>query len=352
MAKSISLKMLLWLLSGLLLLPFSLSADPVQWSVKVKGDGTDSPIVVVTAKVAGGYHLYAPSNPQPGGVPLSFVFDKLNGVSVSGKPKADKGFKKVYNDIFEQDEHFYEGAVSFSQKLKPTAEKFSLQVEVNGQVCNDGGCFPVHFQQTVSGTAKLAADVKDEEPTEESVAENTSQQAVTDMVDSVHSAEVLLPVANSTGVDASDISWWDNVESEFKQFGVAPGTQGMSLLYIFIAGFLGGLIALFTPCVWPMIPMTMSFFLKKKGSRKKSISQASLYGLAIVVIYVGVGLVITVIFGASTLNNLATSAIFNIIFFALLVLFAISFMGGFELTLPSKWTNKMDSKVDTSKGLV
>lgn len=182
-------------------------------------------------------------------------------------------------------------------------------------------------------------------------AEEEKTEALTDMVDSLHADETLLPEADNSNVSAMQTSYWQNVESEFKQFGEDGATQGRSLLYIFIAGFLGGLVALVTPCVWPMIPMTVSFFLKKKnGGKKRAVGQAALYGTGIVVIYVGLGLIITAIFGASALNNLATSAIFNIIFFALLVLFAISFMGGFELTLPASWTNKMDAKVDSTTG--
>lgn len=349
------LKPLLLLFAAILFMPAAMSADHVKWSTSIKGQGTESPSIVVTAKIDGGFHLYAPSNPQPGGVPLSFDFVKLSGASTVGKPVASKGYKKVYSDVFMQDEHFYEGTVSFTQKLKPKADKFSVQVEVKGQVCNDGGCFPVYFQQTVSGNAKMPedADKKAEEEAKEENAENT-ENAVTDMVDSLHAAETLLPEADNSGVDAYNASWWQNVESEFKQFGKDSDTQGRSLLYIFLAGFLGGLVALVTPCVWPMIPMTVSFFLKKKsgGKNKRAVGQAAMYGIAIVVIYVGLGLIITAIFGASALNNLATSAIFNLIFFALLVLFAISFMGGFELTLPASWTNKMDAKVDSTTGFL
>ena len=140
------------------------------------------------------------------------------------------------------------------------------------------------------------------------------------------------------------------MEKELNAFSDEPAKQGQSLLYIFLAGFIGGLIALVTPCVWPMIPMTVSFFLKQNKSRKKSVMTASIYGLSIIVIYVGLGLIVTALFGASALNELATSAGFNIAFFLLLVIFAISFMGGFELTLPASWTNKMDSKVDSTTG--
>lgn len=330
----------------LMFLPLLGSAAPVQWSVKVTGQNTENPAVVITAQVASGYHLYAPSNPQPGGVPITFRFDNLKGAKLVGAPVANKKYTKAYNDIFEQDEHYFSGSVSFTQKLKPTAEKISVDVEVNGQVCNDGGCFPVHHAAKLTATAKMVAkdDAKE-------AAEEEKTEALTDMVDSLHADETLLPEADNSNVSAIQTSYWQNVESEFKQFGEDGATQGRSLLYIFIAGFLGGLVALVTPCVWPMIPMTVSFFLKKKnGGKKRAVGQAALYGTGIVVIYVGLGLIITAIFGASALNNLATSAIFNIIFFALLVLFAISFMGGFELTLPASWTNKMDAKVDSTTG--
>lgn len=340
---------LLWLLAIFLLLPAAMQADPVKWFVSVKGAGTESPALVITAKVDAGYHLYAPSNPQPGGVPLSFRFDALKGATLVGKPVADRKYTKAYSDIFEQDEHYFSGTVTFTQKLKPTADKFSVKVEANGQVCNDGGCWPVHHQQDVSGTAKAATEAVSEVGKKEDAEQKES--AMTDMADSLNVSETLLTEQNGTDVEAYKSSYWQNVESEFKQFGADPGTQGRSLLYIFIAGFLGGLLALVTPCVWPMIPMTVSFFLKKKdGGRKRAVGQAAIYGLGIIVIYVGLGLIITAIFGASALNNLATSAIFNIIFFALLVLFAISFMGGFELTLPASWTNKMDAKVDSTTG--
>lgn len=145
---------------------------------------------------------------------------------------------------------------------------------------------------------------------------------------------------------------WKNVEAELRQLEQAPQQNERSIIYIFIAGFIGGLIALVTPCVWPMIPMTVSFFLKQNKSKAKGIRTAVIYGLSIIVIYVILGLAVTLIFGASALNDLATNAIFNIIFFLLLVVFAISFFGGFELTLPASWTNKMDDKANAATGML
>ena len=187
--------------------------------------------------------------------------------------------------------------------------------------------------------------MKEEAKKAEEAQKDSMVNAITEMTDSLQSAEgFMTPGANMSGVNAD--KWWANVEAEMRVFEDAPDQQGRSLWYIFLAGFLGGLIALVTPCVWPMIPMTVSFFLKGNKSRSKAVSSAIIYGASIVVIYVALGLIVTAIFGASALNELATSAGFNVAFFLLLVVFAISFMGGFEITLPAKWTNKMDSKVD------
>ncbi len=329
------------------LVSFKASAGPVDWTAEIKNSGTENPVVVISATIAPGYHLYAPSSPEGGPVPLQFFFDDLKGVSLSGKPVANKKYSKEYNDIFEVDEHFFTGSVTFTQKLKPTAEKFSLKIELKGQACVDGACMPLNFSKTLSGTAKLAA--KEEAPVEdkavdnaETPAEEVAEEAAVASTDSV--AATVSPAGNA--------DLWANVESEFDA-AEEDATEDASLIYIFIAGFIGGLLALVTPCVWPMIPMTMSFFLKKKkGSKKNAVMTASLYGVSIIVIYVSLGLIITALFGASALNDLATNAIFNIIFFALLVLFAISFLGGFELTLPASWTNKMDSRVDATTGFL
>ena len=150
-----------------------------------------------------------------------------------------------------------------------------------------------------------------------------------------------------------DAALWTPVIDQLKAFGdTTVSATDTSWLFIFFAGFLGGLIALLTPCVWPMIPMTVSFFLKRTKDRKKAIRDAMTYGLSIIVIYLVMGLLITGIFGASALNDLSTNAIFNIIFFLLLVVFAISFFGAFEMVLPSSWTNKLDTKADSTTGII
>ncbi|MDE6786785.1 MAG: thiol:disulfide interchange protein, partial [Muribaculaceae bacterium] len=209
------------------------------------------------------------------------------------------------------------------------------------------------FRKAPVSTVSEVKDLPAPLPSAAEVSTEEKAEAIAEAVDSLHQADgPLVPGVLSNG-DVTKEGWWTNVEAELRAFEENAPEATSSLLYIFIAGFLGGLIALVTPCVWPMIPMTVSFFLKQnKKSRKKAISAAATYGGSIIVIYVLLGLAVTIIFGASALNNLATNAIFNIIFFLLLVVFAISFMGGFELTLPASWTNKMDSKVDATTGML
>ncbi len=324
------------------------AAASVQWSYKLVGDGTASPSVEITAAVPAGYHLYAQDNPAGGGSPLK-IYVEGAGVKADGKPTANRAYTKAYNDIFETDEHFYTGTVKFVQRLKPTAREYSVRIEVDGQICSDSECVRTGGSQTLKGKAPETAFGKDDAAAKTENADTQPDAAVTDSVTADQGA---VAAVDSTAVAPADAAWWDNVEAELKAYDNRDAAEDMSLLYIFLAGFLGGLIALMTPCVWPMIPMTVSFFLKQNKSRRGSVGQAALYGVSIVVIYVLLGLVITALFGASAMNDLATSAVFNIIFFLLLVVFAISFFGGFELTLPASWTNKIDAKVDTTTGIL
>jgi len=330
-------------LSTLLLLLFAVVAwaqQPVSWSVKIVGDGTENPAVQITAKVAGGYHMYSVDNPAGGSNPLQFYFEGLKGVTLVGKPVANKKYTVEFDEDFEVNQHFYTGTVVFTQKLKPTSKEYSLNLEVRGQACNDSGCV-----QISSGLKQL----KGKSPSAQEDPAGANADSATVATDSAVSDTA---AALSAPIPEGDKGIWANVEAELKQLEQTPEQSERSLLYIFIAGFIGGLIALVTPCVWPMIPMTVSFFLKQNKSRAKGIRTAIIYGLSIIVIYVALGLLVTAIFGASALNALSTNAIFNIIFFLLLVVFAVSFFGGFELTLPASWTNKMDEKSNTATGLL
>lgn len=344
------MKRLILSISLLVTVSVLMAADAVNWTIKLVGDNTQHPAIEAKAIISPGYHMFAIENPSGGSNPLEFFFD-LKGCKLDGKPTADKKYTKEYDDVFEVDQYFYTGSVTFTQKLTATEPDFSVNVEIKGQACDDMGCIPIFASQTLKGKAPVVAE-KNQGDNKENEASNPTDGAATlaAMTDSLQRSEsFMMPAANLSNVHA-DESWWENVEAELMVFSEDPGQQGRSLLYIFIAGFIGGLIALVTPCVWPMIPMTVSFFLKQNKSKRKSVMTAAIYGLSIIVIYVALGLIVTILFGASALNELATSAGFNIAFFLLLVLFAISFMGGFELTLPASWTNKMDSKVDTTTG--
>lgn len=338
---------LIFLLVGILGM---MAAGPVEWSFRIKGDKTATPVLEITAAIRAGYHLFSPDNPEGGSMPLTIRIE-TTGCKTEGAPSPDRKYTKAFNDIFEVNEHFYTGSVTFSQKLKPTSESYSVAVEVSGQACNDAECVQVGDSRTLKGNvpAALLADAADTKGEEKAAETADKSETIAANLDSLQQSETpLLPAASLDGDTRG--SWWENVEAEMAVFKDSPAQQERSLWYIFIAGFLGGLIALVTPCVWPMIPMTVSFFLKQNKTRRKAIGAALTYGISIIVIYVALGLLVTAIFGASALNELATSAGFNIAFFLLLVVFAISFLGGFELTLPSSWSNKVDSKVDSTTG--
>lgn len=322
--------------------------SPVNWTIKLIGNNTDSPAVQMTATIDAGYHMYSTDNDPMAGMPLEFFIEPV-GATLVGTPVANKQYTKHVDDIMGE-EHFYEGSVTFIQKLKPTAANFTVDVEIKGQACDDTGCVQIKGSKSLKGSAPVKVA---EEATAEEVKEEDKEVAVVDSTQTLAEAPMVSAVpANNKNMNDNPL--WNNVETQLTELGDsnAATKKESNLFWILLQGFLGGLIALVTPCVWPMIPMTVSFFLKQNKDRAKSIRTAMIYGVSIIVIYVAAGLIITAIFGASALNALSTSAVFNIIFFLLLVVFAISFLGGFELTLPSSWTNKMDSKVDSTTGLL
>jgi len=250
---------------------------------------------------------------------------------------------------------WYEKQAVFIQKIKLTAPTFSITGNVRAMACNDQSCLPPTTEEfTFTGKGTPAEATKPESLQKENIKSTFEPEQKSGILkaDTLMAARVVAVDSATVHTKNSENDLWTPVIDELNAFGENGGTAERSLLIIFFLGFGGGLLALLTPCVWPMIPMTVSFFLKRTKDRKKSIRDAVMYGIAIIVIYVVLGLIITAIFGASALNNLATNAIFNIIFFALLVLFAISFFGAFELTLPASWTTKLDSKADATTGIL
>ncbi len=333
---------------------------PVTWKIHLDDTGALEKSIVFTATADKGWHLYDMNLPEGGPISTSFTFETLMGAELIGTPTASVAPTTVYDEQFAMNLRWYPGTVSFTQKFKVTdAAKFKMEGQIEFMACNDETCLPpdqIDFSYTkrdirmdgaATGTTEetVEPEPSTEEPTEAPAIPATDTPAVGDQPKSQasHAPAVL--------TDAPAL--WTPVIDQLKAFGDATvAAADTSWLFIFFAGFLGGFIALLTPCVWPMIPMTVSFFLKRTKDRKKAIRDAVTYGLSIIVIYLVMGLLITGLFGASALNNLSTNAIFNIIFFLLLVVFAVSFFGAFELVLPAAWTNKMDAKADSTTGFL
>ncbi len=336
-----------WLLMAILSLPvFAQIQEPVKFKTEWKSLSANEVEIVFTGKIEKGWHVYSTDLPDGGPISATFNVDKLEGAELVGKLKpVGKEIDKM-DPIFGMQVRFFEGTAAFVQKIKLKGGKYDVSGYLQYGACNDENCLPptnVDFSfkgETAGGQA--VASAADEVETETTEAAGTDSAAV-----------ALTPLqigTNSGNVEASD--YWKPVIEELKAFGGNVNNESHSWWYIFFAGFVGGLLALFTPCVWPIIPMTVSFFLKRTKDKRKGIRDAWTYGASIVVIYVALGLAITLIFGASALNDLSTSAIFNIFFFLMLVVFAASFFGAFEITLPSKWSNAVDSKAERTTGLL
>ena len=336
---------------------------PVKWKIKLDDkNGAVEKELVFTATADKGWHLYDMNLPEGGPISTSFTFETLKGAELVGQPTSSVTPTTVFDEQFQMNLRWYAGSVTFTQKLKVTdAAKFKAEGAVEFMACNDETCLPpdqisfafdkkdVHVSEAAASNAP-AAETTGEEVTaaEEAQAETSAETSNAPATQ----PEVSTPQGTPGQLtEAPDL--WKPVVEELKAFGdTTLSSTDTSWLFIFFAGFAGGLIALLTPCVWPMIPMTVSFFLKRTKDRKKAIRDAVTYGLSIIVIYLVMGLLITGIFGASAWNDLSTNAIFNIIFFLLLVLFAVSFLGAFELVLPASWTSKLDSKADSTTGVL
>ena len=323
------------LLATLLAFASAVSAQkltPITWDASVTANSTDNATVTISAKIEKGWHLYGFNLPDDGPNSTSIVLNLPEGVTADGEITPSRQPVEKFDPIFSLKLAWWDADVTFTQKLKITDGKTH---EIDGYVyfqgCNDQTCIsPSKTPFNISvGTGPEAE--------EEATATDSVAPAVT------QTAQPATAAGNGT-------DWWAPVEITDSE---AERTSADNPWWvIFLWGFGGGLIALLTPCVWPMIPMTVSFFLKKSGNRRKAVTDALIYGISIVVIYLSLGLAITAIFGASKLNELSTNAIFNIAFFLLLVIFAISFFGGFDITLPSKWSNSVDAKAERATGLL
>lgn len=346
---------------SVLLLGMGLNAqvirDAVTWSRSVEDKSPTEKVLVFTATVKDPWHLYGTELPKGGPTPTHLLVDKIEGAElVGGLTSTQKPIEK-YDPNFEMTLRFFSGKVTFRQKIRITdPKKFAFVGAIRYMACNDEQCLPpANWEFTVQpkelGKLGDAAATKLTEETP-ATTEATATSLGEPSADSVASVDTL-SVAPQDTADLASSDLWAPVIPELKAYGDKALNQAEgSLWMLLVGGFLGGLVALVTPCVWPMIPMTVSFFLKRSSDRKKGIRDALLYGIGIIVIYVSLGLIVSAVFGSDALNNLATNAIFNVAFFILLVIFAISFFGAFELVLPTSWTAKMDAKADSASGFI
>lgn len=306
---------------------------PVTWSSSVEMNDERNGRLIFKASIDEGWHLYGIDLPDGGPNPTTFTFDKVEGMTLNGDITPSRKPHEQVDMVFHLKLNWWEDKVDFYQDftLNEPNGAYLVEASVRFQGCNDGSCIP---PSTETFDFKGGNVVSQNTPSEESL--QTDNKALTS------------PSAQESSVN----KWWNPVEFTDGASDNTASIAESSWWYIFLWGFIGGLVALLTPCVWPMIPLTVSFFLKKSNSRRRSIADAFTYGCAIVVIYLVLGLAITLIFGASKLNDLATNAVFNLLFFLLLVVFAISFFGAFDIKLPSKWSNSVDSKAERTTGIL
>ena len=327
--------------------------NPVHFSSALKmGKGAEAEIVF-TGKINKGWHVYSTNLGADGPIPATFHTDKMDGVELVGKLTPRGREISQYDNIFGMKLRYFENSVQFVQKIKFTKPNFKIDCYLEFGACNDEMCMPpTQVELHKSGKSPATAEATQPSPEELAKQKADSLAALAAQGDTV-AKDSAAPAVTADQLASLDMQkLYQPVVKELK--AQQESTKGnRSLWYIFAMGFVGGLLALLTPCVWPIIPMTVSFFLKRaKDDKKKGIRDAITYGVSIIVIFLLLALVVTALFGPETLNSLATNAVFNVFFFLLLVVFAVSFFGWFELTLPSSWGNKVDSKASSTTGLL
>ena len=319
-------KILFSLLLLLSTVVYAQSESPIKINASVDTEGAELTLKFV-AEIEPGWHLYSTGLADGGPTSATVTFETLEGAEVVGALTPGAGEIEIDDPIFEMKVKYFENSATLTQKLKLLGGDYRLQGYLRYGACNDENCLPpTTYEFDIKGAYGGATATSDK----------TAETAAVAVADGF----------------SSNLLWKPVVEELNAYQSVGAESASRSLWLTFLLGFGGGLLALLTPCVWPIIPMTVSFFLKRSGNRGKALREAALYGLSIVVIYLTLGLAVTAIFGASALNALSTNAVFNVFFFLLLLLFGASFLGGFELTLPSSWTNKGDSKASNTTGLL
>ena len=320
--------------------------DPVKFTSTLKTGNTSEGEIIFSGKIEKGWHVYSTGLGSDGPVSASFNVNKLDGVQLVGKLKPVGHEISNFDQMFGMNLRYFEHSVKFVQKVKFTKPNYTIDAYLEFGACNDENCMPpttVDIKKSGKSPA-VDADAKADAAVEAAQAQDQTAADTTATADSTVAAA---PIA----VDNDQL--WKPVVKELQAFGGNADIANHSLFYIFLMGLIGGLLALVMPCIWPIIPMTVSFFLKRaKDDKKKGVRDAVTYGISIVIIYLGLGILVTAIFGPSKLNELSTNAVFNIFLFLLLVVFALSFFGWFEIKLPDSWANSVDTKASNATGLI
>lgn len=355
------MKRILFLLFSFVLLAVTAAQAQVKFSVSTKRVSPTEIDVVFTGNIASGWHVYGTDIAPGGPTVATFGTDVLKGAKLKGALRAGAGLKRKQDPIFDMPVSYFEHTAQFTQRIELTEKQYEVKGYLRYGACNDENCLPPTTVEMsakgADGPEKAAAEAAPATADKQTETEAEAKElvpAMTDTATTVLSETAAAPAqAQTAALDSATIrQLWTPVTDKLQALGESHGAAGKGLLLIFGLGFLGGLLALVTPCVWPIIPMTVSFFLKRNNDRAKGIRDALTYGASIVVIYVLLGLVITSLFGASALNDLSTNAFFNIAFFLMLVLFGASFLGGFEIQLPTSWGNAIDAKASNTTGLL
>lgn len=320
-------------------------ADPVHFSSKLEMLGDNEAQIVFRANIDPGWHVYSTELGDDGPISATFNIVEMKGAETTGNLTHEGNELSRFDNMFGMVLRFFENNVTFIQKIRFTQPDYSIDCYLEYGACNDETCLPpsqIIFKKSGLSPVKTPSDTTTLAPVRKETTTTKSAENTLQAKDSIATAP-------QTAVN-SDNHLWEPVVDQLREYGDTDVNS--SLFYIFLAGLAGGFLALLTPCVWPIIPMTVSFFLKRNKDRSKAIKEAVIYGISIVVIYVALGVLVTLLFGASALNALSTNAVFNIFFCLLLIVFAASFFGAFEITLPSSWSNKIDAKSENTSGLL
>ena len=321
--------------------------EPVHFKSELKTfEGKDQGEIVFSATIDPGWHIYSTDLGKDGPIEATFNVVKADGVELIGKLTPKGTVIKKFDEMFGMELKYFENAATFVQKIKFTKPEYTIDCFLEYGACNDQSCIPpaqVELKQT--GVSPVLPKKDEEEKKKEEVTP-VDPHAVDTLA-----ADTAIAVSPSEVSGEADL--WQPVIEELRSEGGNDPMTDHSLLYILLMGFVGGLMAVCMPCIWPIIPMTVSFFLKRaKTDKGKGIRDAVTYGLSIIIIYLGLGLLVTALFGSDTLNAMSTNAVFNIFLFLLLVVFALSFFGWFEIRLPDSWANTVDTKASSTTGLL